>query len=92
MIDVYELMQMFDLEETPYLNLGIEWCKDGYQIMFVEDEVVYCETLGKRLGGISNVVCLEIDVQQFLGWQPAVFTQSMEISWEEFEDKYEGKV
>ncbi len=89
---VSELMQMFDLDEKPYLNLDIEWCKDGYQIMFVEDGTVYCETLGKHLGNVDDVICLEIDVQQFLGWQPAVFTQSMEITWEEFEDKYEDKM
>ncbi|CAH9014546.1 conserved hypothetical protein [Vibrio phage 277E43-1] len=88
MIIWYELMKMFNLDEKPYLNLGVEWCKDDYQIMFVEYGVVSCETLGKRLGNVDGIVCMEIDVQQFLGWQPAVFSEHLEIAYDDFEEKY----
>ena len=87
--DNLTLMTTCNLNEIPYNNLKTTWCRDGYQVMFVEENLIYCETLGKTLSTIGDVICLEIDVQQFLGWQPTVFTQSMEITWEEFEQKYE---
>ena len=88
MIDIFEIMKMFELSEKPYTLLGCEWCTDGLGLYFVEEGNIYKETLGEMLGEKEGVVCCMIDVQQFLGWQPAVLSKHMQTTYESFEEKY----
>ena len=92
MIDIIEIMQLFNLDEKPYVQLGCEWCRDGSSIFFVEDSALYGAIQGDVVGTKEGIVCLMNDVQQFLGWQPAVFSENLEISYDEFELKYEDEM
>jgi len=88
MIDIIELMEIFNLHQKPYVNLGVEWCRDGAQIYFIEDGSVYGAVFDKVVGSKDNVTCIMHDVEQFLGWEPALFSTHLEISLAEFEEKY----
>ena len=88
MIDIFEIMKMFELSEKPYTLLGCEWCTDGSGLCFIEDGNIYRVVLGEMLGEKDNIVCYMVDVQQFLGWQPAVLSKHMQTTYESFEEKY----
>lgn len=90
MIDIYEIMELFNLDEKPYVNLGCVWCRDGSQIFFLEDNIVYSVVAGDLIGELDGIVCINNDVEQFLGWQPAIFTSVLEICPKLFEEIYGG--
>ena len=90
MVDMIEIMKMFNLEEKPYCNLGLVWCRDKYTVSFVEDGSAYSAVIGDVLGEDNGIVCINNDVQQFFGMQPAVFSKDLEIDTSEFEKRYEG--
>ncbi len=92
MIDLVEIMKMFNLTEQPYVNLGCVWCSNGNSLYFYEDGNVYSSLQGELVGVEDGVVCIMNDVQQFLGMQPALFTETLEISYEKFEDIYWEKM
>lgn len=88
MVDIIEIMKLFNLDEKPYVNLGCVWCRDDFNIMFVEDGLVYDATQGNLIGEKDGVVCINNDARQFIGMQPAIFTSTLEISREMFEETY----
>lgn len=88
MIDIFEIMKIFNLDEKPYIQLGCDWCHDGSRIFFVEEGMLYDAVKGDWIGTQDGIVCLMNDVQQFLGWQPVIFSQHLEMNYGEFEDKY----
>lgn len=88
MIDLIEIMKMFNLDEKPYMQLGCVWCRDDFRITFIEEGIVYDAIQGELIGNEDGIVCLMNDVQQFLGWQPVIFSSNLEISPEEFEKTY----
>ena len=89
MIDIEELMRVFGLKETPYVNLGLEWCTDNGSVYFVGDGWSFSAVYDERSLVVKDgIVCMLNDVQQFRGWEPAVFTESLELSVEMFEEKY----
>lgn len=88
MVDLLELMEIFNLDEKPYCNLGCEWCVTRDSIYFVEDGMMYSSIKGELIGKEEGMVCINNDLQQFLGMQPAVFTSVLKITPEEFEEKY----
>tara|TARA_Y100001963_G_scaffold141003_1_gene208705 strand:+ start:63 stop:341 length:279 start_codon:yes stop_codon:yes gene_type:complete len=88
MINTFELIDMFNLTEKPYHLLNGEWCTDGLGLYFIEDNQMYSVALGEIVGEKDDIVCCMIDVQQFLGWQPAVLSKHMQTTYETFEEKY----
>lgn len=89
MIDLVEVMKMFNLTEQPYLNLGCVWCRTPpYSIHFYEDGDLYSAVRVSLVGEDGNLVCIMNDVQQFMGMQPAIFTKTLEISPEKFQELY----
>ncbi|CAL9978059.1 hypothetical protein VPHF99_0226 [Vibrio phage F99] len=88
MVDLIEIMKLFDLDEKPYCNLGCVWCRDGSRTTFIEDGNIYGAVQGDVIGVKGGIVCINNDVQQFLGMQPAIFTSVLEISPELFEETY----
>ena len=90
MIDIGELRKLFGLEETPYIKLGLDWCVDGGSLYFIEEGVIYSVVYDeKSLEHKGDIVYTLVDVQQFLGWEPAFFTKSLKLSVEVFEEKYD---
>lgn len=88
MTDTFEIMKMFHLTEQPYILLGNVWCRNGNAISFIEDGVAYQEIQGDVIGDDEGILCINIDIQQFLGMQPAIFSSTLEISPELFEENY----
>lgn len=88
MTDIFEIMRMFNLAEQPHVILGNVWCRNGYTISFIEDGVAYQEIQGEVIGEDEGILCINIDIQQFLGMQPAIFSSTLEISPELFEENY----
>ena len=88
MSDAFELMKLFELDEKPYVNLECEWAVDGGSLYFVDNGVMYQEVFGKIESQKNGISLCVIDVQQFMGWQPMVLTSSMNMSFDDFDNKY----
>ncbi|AUR84845.1 hypothetical protein NVP1063O_178 [Vibrio phage 1.063.O._10N.261.45.C7] len=88
MVDLLEIIERFNLDEKPYINLGNVWCRDGHSIYFIEEGCVYSAVQGNVIGEEDGIVCINNDVQQFMGMQPAIFDSSLEFSPEKFEELY----
>lgn len=88
MIDVYEIMKMFDLNEKPYVQLGLPWAQDGYKIYFVEDGILYDVYTEGVCRIEEGIYCFQVDLYQFMGWQPMIFTSNLKMGYEDFENKF----
>ena len=88
MIDIFEIMKLFNLDAKPYLNTGLPWSCDGSQVYFVEDNCMYSVIAGEDSTSTMGFVCAQTDVQQFLGWEYMIFSAHMQEDFEFFEKKY----
>lgn len=82
------LIDIFNLEDAPYDYRDMPWTVENESIYFYDGEAVYQEVLGEHVATKSGLYHVKIDIQQFLGWEDAVFSVKSRLLYANFERKY----